>query len=203
MGPIDTGKAALAKLVARRLGCSFIGFPILDPTTFTGRGLLSLLPSQHLENIPEWWAHFYAAHMYEQQHRLVSELEKGPVVVTNYLLSYKYWMRNLGVDTSNYITKLPHPDLGYALKGDPITGLTHLKFNFSSELILKQKRTYSKILVPSIKSLDIDDYRSGYPHVTLNALAIEITNDLKKKYKCRVKEKELYTADMFPKKKDV
>ena len=202
MGPIDMGKVSLAKLVARRLNCQYIGFPILDPTTLTGRGLLSLLTTEKLETVPEWWAHFYAAHLYEQGERIRKELEVKPVVVTNYIYSYRYWMRNLGIETTSFTTGLPIPNMGYALTGDPIDNSFGTKFNFSPEFTLRQKRTYAKIPHTYIKSINTEDYKSGYPHVMFNAIATLITDDLKRKYKCRVYN-EVYTSTMFPKKKDL
>ena len=78
MGPIDIGKTLIAQLVARRLNATLFAFPILDPYSMTGRGLLAALSQtpRGLESNPYWWSHIYAANMYEQKEKIKEALEK-------------------------------------------------------------------------------------------------------------------------------
>ena len=207
LGPIDIGKTPIAQLVARRVKGHFISFPVLDPTTITGRGLLASLTTmpRGLEANPHWWAHIYAANLYEQSSRITQLLEKQPVIVTNYTLAYKTWMRILGLNISNFTTSLPEPNIAYLLYGDPIVPSSRPIFDFSPEFSYRVKRNvglgYS--IDSMVRKVILSDFESKFPHVCVNNVATAITANLRTKFKCRVDETELYTADSFLKKKDV
>jgi hypothetical protein len=122
MGPIDIGKTPIAQLVAKRINATLVSFPVLDPFSVTGRGLLSSLSTnaRGLEQQPNWWAHMYAANFYENISRVESALERGPVVITNYTNSFICWMKALNVDVSKFITNLPPPSISYVLCGSRV-----------------------------------------------------------------------------------
>jgi hypothetical protein len=205
LGPIDIGKTPIAQLVAKRLKGTFIPFPVLDPSTITGRGLLASLTTmtRSLEAHPHWWAHIYAANLYEQKSKIEDCLAKGPVVVTNYTVAYKLWMNILGVNTDGFVGDMPAPNSTFYLYGDPITPTNRPKFDFSPELNIRMKRALT--YTPDIRArrIILTDYYSPFTHVFINNICVSITSCLRDKFGCKVDEKELYLADAFLKKKDM
>ncbi len=205
MGPLDIGKTPVAKLVARRLSSTSIPFPVLDPSSLTGRGLLTSLASvsKELESTPDWWAHIYAANLYEQVEKIEYALMLGPVVVTNYVMAYRIWMKALGVDISNFTRNIPEPSVAYLLKGDPIVPIARPKFQLSIELILKIQRLMNFSIDSRVRKVSLSDFQHKFTHIHVNNICMSITSDLKERFGCWVDERELYTLDSFLKKKDV
>lgn len=204
IGNIDIGKTPVAQLVARRLKATYIPFPVLDPTSLTGRGLLTTLTqnARELERNPHWWSHIYSANMYEQVSRIEEANESGPVVVTNYTMAYRMWMKTLGVNIENFTAHLPEPNVAYVLYGEQIVPTSRPIFNFSSEYIQKIKRNVAIINDPRVKKLVLSDFYSLYRHVYVNNICVAITTNVKEKYGCYVDEKELYSLNSFIMKKD-
>lgn len=204
LGPIDIGKTPIAQLVAKRLKAKFIAFPILDPSTITGRGLLASLTTmtRSLEAHPHWWAHVYIANLYEQKSKIEAALLEGPVVVTNYIISYKLWMGSLGVSTDGFFSELPVPNAGYLLSGDPIVPTNKPKFDFSPEMVLKIKKVLSTSSDVRIRKIHFSDFYSQFTHAHINNICVAITNNLQERFGCKIYEKELYLSDAFIRKKD-
>lgn len=200
IGTLDIGKTPVAQLIAKRIGASFISFPILDPTTLTGRGLLHSLSTnpKGLELNPYWWAHIYAANMYEQATKIRDLLKSGPVVVTNYTLAYEAWMRPLGINTTSFIAELPSPAIAYLLSGDKIVDTPKPIFQFSSEFQVKLRRALStRSFDKRIRKVILADFFSKYSHTYVNNLSVAISSDINKKYNCKLNELELYGPDAF------
>lgn len=205
MGPIDIGKTSIAKLVAKRLQGTYIAFPVLDPFSITGRALLSSLTQnpRGLEVNSNWWAHIYSANLYENHYRIQEALELGPVIVTNYTSSFKFWMKTLELPVITYVDKLTQPDYMYILLGDEIVPTNRPKIDFSPEFILRINRHIANIKLPRFKRIQFNDFYSPTMHNHVNNIATAISSDINSIFKCPVNEKELYTKDHFIKKKDI
>jgi hypothetical protein len=205
IGPIDIGKTPIAHLVARRVKGTFIPFPVLDPTTLTGRGLLSSLATgaKALEQNPHWWAHIYAANMYEQVSRIKNALTHGPVIVTNYTMAYRLWMRALGVDTTAFTSNLPVPNLAYILCGEQIAPTDRPIFDFSYEFVQRIRRGMFTNTSPFARKIVLSDFESKWTHTYVNNICTAISSNLRTKYSCKVNEKELYTTESFMQKKEL
>lgn len=205
LGPIDVGKTFVAQLVARRLGAPFIPFPVLDPSTITGRGLLASLTTmaRSLETYPQWWAHIYAANLYEQKTRIEAALMVGPVVVTNYTTAFKIWMNLLGVSIQGYVTEMPMPNASFCLYGDPIVSTNRPKFDFSPEFCFRIKKSLGSLVPGTARRVLLTDFYSSYTHCYINNIVVAITENLRERFNCKVDSKELYSADCFLKKKDL
>lgn len=202
MGPLDIGKTPVAYLVAKRLNATLITFPVLDPYSITGRALLSSLSQNSLvlEQNPNWWAHIYAANLYEHKEKIQSSLLKGPVVVTNYINSFNFWMKSLGLNISKFTNDLPQVNSSYSLYGKEPLPTTRPKFNFSNNFKFNNFRMFSMFKNTNITKIIMDDFRNDYSHAFANNLSCAITESLEKKYNLDIYN-ELYTIDSFVKKK--
>lgn len=203
-GPIDIGKNIIASLVAKRLSSPFLSLPVLDPTTLTGRGLLHTLTTtpKDLEAHPEWWAHIYSAHLYEQKNTINSLLTQSPVIVTNYTYSLKTWMGAMDVDISNFCSKLTKPNIIFVLNGEPIYQSSRLVFDFSVDFVRRIKKAYSYSNDIRVIKVNLSDFYSLHTHTYVNNICVAISAHMAK-HGYEVNEKELYHPSFFMKKKDV
>lgn len=203
MGPIDIGKTNVSMLVAKRLKGNFLSLPVLDPYTSTGRALLAALSNspRALEKKPEWWAHIYIANVYEQADRIESLRMIGPVVINNYLLSYRSWMRatgmNMAVWLKGFTVNLTEPLAAYSVVGHDPLPTSGPKFDFSPEFILSIKRSMNLMADKRVTKVDMGEINYKAIHVTVNNTAIAITNDLRDRYKLKVDETQLLTKDAY------
>jgi hypothetical protein len=205
LGPIDIGKKKIASLIARRLLGVHFSFPTFSTKSSTSMALFERYTKDtvFLENNPQWWAHIYIANLYESLEVIKSSLEKMPVVVTNYVFSYKAWNSSLGVDMAHFLdgftVDLPQPNIGYCLDGPTIESADNLDVNLSYYF----KETYRKSILASrdkrIKHLKIAP--SKFIHMACNRTAMAITDDLKQKYNLPINETELANHLMFTSKK--
>ena len=101
LGQIDCGKKEIGDLVAKKLGATYLSFPLLfnldSPTASILRNALIHSP-RVLEANPQWWAHIYMAHLQEVKDKINAALEHGPVVVTNYVMAFRVWARAASFD---------------------------------------------------------------------------------------------------------
>lgn len=204
-GPIDIGKTPIAQLVARRLKATFIPFPILDPYTVTGRALLSSLTQtpRGLESHPYWWAHIYAANLYEHCDKIRVALVSGPVITTNYVRSYILWMRSAGIDVEGFIKDLPSVSMAFMLSGLSSIPTTRPKFNFSPEFIYKVQRSMAHVEDKKSTRILLSSYENKFTHMFVNSISIDVSLIIADKYSLKIKEKELYTKESFMLKKDL
>ncbi len=209
MGPMDVGKTYIAKLVARRINGMHVSFPVLDTSTMTGRALLSALSRspRGLESSPEWWAHIYIANVYEQMNKLKEINSKMPLVITNYVLSYRIWMKATGVDMAHFLKgftiNLPQPNVAYSIIGENPVPQDRPTFDFSPEFVLRVQRGMSNPVDKRVNRVILSNTESKFVHVSVNSAACSITQDLKNRYKLRINETALYTRDEFLKKGDL
>jgi hypothetical protein len=209
LGAIDIGKTYVAQLVARRLKGIHLSFPVLDVRTWTGGVLLASLSKRprELENNPEWWAHVFAANLYEQKHKLIDLSQKMPVVVTNYTLAYRIWMKATGIDMSKFLkgftVNLPQPTIGYVMIGNPLIPIDKPLFEFSTDFALRIKKGMNNPADKRVVRVNLQNVESKFHHVSVNNTAVAITRDIKERYKLAIDETALYNADYFMKKKDL
>lgn len=205
MGPIDVGKTVVAQLVARRLQATLLTFPILDPYTMTGRALLASLTNspKGLESNSQWWFHIYAANLYEQQQKIKTALESGPVVVTNYIFAYRIWAKAMGLDISSFTVGLPDPDIAYLLSGNEVVPTDRPKFDFSPEFVSRIRRGIMHPADSRIYKVNLQEVHSKFYHMTINNAACTITDHVQEKFDCSVMEDALFTQDCFLRKKDL
>lgn len=107
-GPINCGKFWTAKLLSSKLFGSFLSFPNTDFKSFTARTLFHYYVNDpsYLEKYPSWWVKLYSAHLTEYQDLIIHSLKKGPVVVTNYVNSFRAWSSALGINHSSQFNSL-------------------------------------------------------------------------------------------------
>lgn len=205
MGSVDIGKSLVAKYLALRINAEFKSFPILDPKSPTGRILLFGLTKniQLLEKNPEWWMHIYAANLYEQGAYLREALKKGPVIVTNYMYSYKAWMGSCGINSrefgKSFTASLPVPNIAYSIStSEPLIEHTGLKIGFSEELKYNLKKNLSNPRNSKIVKVKVSEVSYSFPQVAVNKILISVSNDIKSRFKdVSLDEKILCTKKDF------
>lgn len=193
-GPIDIGKTPIASLVAKRLNGAFISFPILTTTNVTGRSLLAALSTNTnaLEASPNWWSHIYAANLYEQSLKISDYISRQPLVVTNYKVAFKLWMKNLGIDVSSYVRDLPSPSLIYILGGNHKIENSKPIYNFSEKLKISNKASFSHYRpIPKGKYISLDLLLGRSDREKVNQAAILIAEDVNNHFSCQINERAL------------
>lgn len=201
MGPPDIGKKLISRLVAKKIFGLFVELPDLNPEFFAGQALLHWLRTapRRLEENPEYWAHIYAANLYESKEKIESLRLKYPVVVTNYTQSHKAWMRCSGLDTDyikGFTYRLPRPNMVIVLGGEEVPHLPgNFKVNFSSEIYLKLRAYFTrKLLDRYCTSVEIPE--KGKLHSKINAAAAIITKKYKDKYQREISESIFLSPDL-------
>jgi hypothetical protein len=213
LGPIDVGKKYIAQLVARRINGTFISFPkIFSPDDFqngVSPHLIKLLTSspKQLERNPEWWAHLYIASIYEYKQTIEKAVLEGPVILTNYINSYRIWMKSIGLENFNqsfsgFTKNLPKPNIIYYVNGEAWKQPnTNLNINLSPEVVFKINSSLKFTCNTGARKVDLDWFDSKFTHAAINKTSKLITNDLKKNFKLDVNELVLYTSENFLPKK--
>lgn len=196
LGPIDSGKKPVAQLVARRLVGTFRPFPVMNPTRPVGQALFNGILShpEQLEAAPHWWAHLYAAELYEHQAELERLQAMGPVIVTNYLISFRIWARAAGIPSlQGWTSGLPEPRVAYSLVGPAWPAPGNIPLKFSPELVERVNLAMVRPADKRVRKVEIDHEKM--PHLFLNKAAAEITSDLHSRYSLPVQESILYQKD--------
>lgn len=208
LGCVDVGKTFIANLLARRILGTCITLPKFDPDSATGLALLKYLSEdpQHLERNPEWWAHIYAANIYEQKSKIVSALEAGPVIVTNYWMALRGWVSstdaNLETGLTGFSGGIPPPTIGYVVLGPRIERQFHIfSPKFSPSFMLRVNMYMSRMGDKRCVKIHMQD--SPLTHIRINKAVDEICEDLKNKFKINYDKTSNYTVNDFPKKKDL
>jgi hypothetical protein len=203
-GTIDCGKRAIAQLVARKFVAVHIEFPIFNPPySASGTGLLEALTTriQELERNPLWWCHMYAANLYESRDRLLSLLDRMPVVVTNYIHSFRIWAHAMNLDMTRfyhgYTIGLPAPNMFFCVQGQPWATPGNLPVKFSPQLKHKIDMGFRGTSLACHKMLLTDD-RDRFRHIILNKAAQSIALKIKSKYPdMQMIEGQLYGPQHF------
>lgn len=201
VGTVDCGKRVIGELVAARIGATFISLPVLNPSRPVGKALLSglLQNPQVLEERPEWWCHLYAAQLYEVKHEISRALSSGrPVIITNYLISFRLWAGAMGLSSLRGWTKgLPEPRIAYGLRGLPCPTNGNIPVNFSEDFLFKVN---SRLRNPGDKRvIRLSVSESEQWHKALNSTAEQISTDLHLRYGVEVSSNILLSKDHFPK----
>ena len=200
LAPIDAGKTGVAKLVSKRLYGNFIAFPILDPRTSTGRALLSSLTTnlRELERSPDWWAHVFAAHLYEHRDKIIALRSIGPVFVTNYLTAYRVWMRQLGTEVNGFVSGLPRPSLCYNLYGaslPPTPNSMHL--DFAPDFKHRIKRSFAAVAGRNTIRVPVPAFAHDRPYSFYNSICASISSDIALRFSLEHLETEFYKHSDF------
>lgn len=201
VGPIDCGKRAIGELVASRIGGVFISLPVLNPLRPVGKALFTGLVQtpQALELQPGWWCHLYAAQLYEMTEEITKVLDSGrPVIVTNYLISFRIWAAALGIDSLKGWTKdLVEPRLAYGVVGEPCPTNGNVPHAFSEGFIDRVNKRLRHPYDRRVIHLQISETEQW--HTAINSVAEKITENLHLKYGVEINKKHLYPKNHFPK----
>ena len=207
LGQVDVGKKEIADLVSRKLSGTVLSFPFLfnldSPTARILRASLIHYPRK-LEANPMWWAHIYAAHLYEYKKQIEIALEHGPVVVTNYVMSFRVWARAASIDIDSYFdgftAGLPQPNCAFSIIGEKNEGYRNLDIDFSPSLILSIDRAMHFLSDKRVLK-KIDGIVKGQPKTfSFNQSAEKICNILERKYKLHVMNHIKFDPGSFPNK---
>lgn len=206
IGQVDCGKKEIAELVAKKINGKYFSFPFLfnlESQTATILRQNMLNQPRVLENSPHWWIHIYAAHMYEYKKLIEMYLEIGPVVVTNYVMSFRVWARALNIDIDNYsgfTAGLPQPNCAFSIVGEKNIGYRNLDIDFSPALTLSIDRAIHFLSDKRVLK-KIDGIVKGQGKVTsFNQAAEKICSILEKKYKLFVAKHIKFETGVFPNK---
>jgi len=200
IGPPDIGKTPIANLVASRLNGNVLTFPILDPTSATGNLLLTNLTTNLplLEKAPQWWAHIYIANTFEQKERILALQKAGPVVLVNYLHSFRTFNKSIGANTTltGYSAGLPEPDYMFHLQGPEwLERASNLLLAYTPEVRAKLRKSFNTCKVPGAVRLKIEESMNKTQRI--NYVAVQITDTISKKFKLPVNHEILYARDQF------
>lgn len=199
----DTGKRLIADLVAKKLKGVALNFPVFDVTSFTGRALIVAIrrqPEKLIEN-PHWWAHLYAANLYEKIKEIDQYRADLPLIVTNYVTAFKIWARAAigkpDLNLKSFTLDLPEPNLVYSVLGDPWETPGNVPFNLSTELLLHIRAGMRTVGDKRVK-IAVSKDELKYRHTQINDVASLIANDVSKKYSLPINDSYEFTKEMLP-----
>lgn len=202
IGPVDIGKRYIAKLVASKLLGYQVGFPVLDQNSITGSAILAASTSSEgsMETLPHWWAHIYAAHLLEYGDYLKRLLKERPVIVTNYILSYRYWNSATGAKSISERTEGIFPDLPIPQKGYSIIGAKsedfpgNLQFPISETFKIRLRVGMHRALDGRIVKVHTNPEDSLHTYV--NQTAKSITDDICQHFKLKQNPFAMYNPKL-------
>jgi hypothetical protein len=201
LGPPDIGKSQLAYLVAKRLNGNHLALPVLDPSSSTGSLLLANLTTnmQLLEKIPQWWAHIYMANTFEQKERIEALKKVGPVILTNYVASFRVYNRSIEASSNlaGYAAGLQEPDYIFQVQGPEWANRpSNLLLDYTPEVRNKLKRSFMNARVPKATKVSFNTTLNSKTQ-QLNLLAIEISEIVSRKSKIPLNLEMLYQKNQF------
>lgn len=198
-GAIDLGKTPIAQLIAKRIAATYISFPLLDPYSPTGRILLASLNNdpKKLEKNPNWWAHLYAANLYESKDKIAEAQARGPVVITNYTHAFKIWFNAFGLNVQSYVNTLPATAVEYILTGHDQFPSLKPKFDFSLTTKESIKDSFLRSRMKKAVRVPLENFYHRAQHAYANNIACAITTNIKRKFHLEVDELMLYKPDIF------
>lgn len=180
-----------------------MAFPAFDPSSITGKILLSatLKAPELLERLPSWWAHIYAAHLYEYQEQLVELLGRGPVITTNYILSFKYWCAALGAhgishNVKGYFPDAIQPKAGYLILGETWKAPGNVPLKMSFEFENRFRLTLYKVLDSKIHRVR-PTFETAHKAEYANNIARTICKDAAKRFKLVDNPLYVYPKELF------
>lgn len=207
MGPPDIGKRVLGRLVARRLRAAFIPFPQLGFSSPTAKLLLVLMGTNpnYLEENPGWWSHIYAAHLMESAERIRAELQVRPVVVTNYVFSFRKWFLGASLNEQKlfegFFPSMPIPVQAFNIVNAPSwSGPGNFKIAWSNVLKLRLQMSFSQSKLGLIHTIEYP--QTDFRHVAINRMAEDITIPLARRYSLKINPMEYVALGDIPLKKD-
>ena len=201
IGPVDSGKVAVARLLARRIHGNHLALPTLNPLSPAGRALFELITKEptRIERDPVWWAHLYAAMLMENREKIELLQQAGPLVVTNYLTSFRIWSKASGVRSplQDWTPGIPEPDCLFTIEGDPYKWPGNVPANYSSELLSEVSRRIGSIQRSRSPRIRVDGPEK-FVYSSLNRAAEEIGAHLHSKYGLVSDEAFVYTKENYP-----
>lgn len=206
-GQPDIGKKLISSLVANKLHGHCIHFPTLKAESFTGRALLFSLAKQAdaLEKNVEWWAHIYAANLYESKYNIEGLRRDGPVIVLNYTTAFRTWSKAAGFSSreklKNFTAGLEEPSVIYSLHGDHWEAPGNFPNRFSSALLSRISLSMRMLGDKRVKIASYDE-DVKFRHLQINEAASTIANDIASRYNLPIDDNKEYSMNSLPLKKD-
>lgn len=188
-GFVDVGKRHTACLVATRLMGHVLEFPIFNAMgSVPGTALLAAVSTRADELVenPQWWAHLYAANLYEHKPALMQRLAEAPCVVVNYTNSFRLWTKtstlrhNTHTSLEGFVDGLPKPDMFFLLKGKSWNPPGNTPQGFDDAFL--QRLHFRMSCNRTAQHVQMDDYESKFRHVQINSAAEHIVRQVLRVY---------------------